>query len=1348
MPPSMTTNDDEIPPLTNEDIEILYDIVRLAQTLPGRTFRALFQAYDKVLSERNINPDNDTRYLRFLFRMQDAGEREDEGLVDRFQRLLAEMGIQVECDPEGDGIEEITRNVDNLVSNGLPPSMPNTPGRIRSRRGSFDSFFDGPVDKIRETDRVQDIPAFVRRGAPDTASDTEDLLRKGRSRPGSAARSQLLAQLPIRNRVNGARNTRVMSDSIPSRPGRNRSIPSHESLQIPSSAHATAQQFGGYDGDESEQSDSFERSHIQIPGVNAPIPGMAFDPALQYVGPEMLYRPSDTQMFDDAETFEYRRILTVARTCIRKWREQTREITENLEEINAIAYAFDRRILLRASLDSWRVALQNKHQVVETERFFDRLEGRAEKARNLFLLTKAFTHWAKSAEDEVLRTSVARRHILRTKYFNAWRDITAVNELKIQHHVLGKFLITWRKRTAAVQENDGMAVELYHENLVKKVFWKWFFAFCGRAAPVWNKERLTRNVLVKWVEIVRVLKERENWASGRRNREVLRKSLQAMRQKVADVQTLESQAEEFRRTTLLSFGLHAISTQVKLAPLFAQLAQRVQLRLVQSTLHRWQHNSLLSRLAKNVDRERILRNAFTSWNDQLRISEMARRVNARVQVEALYKWVLASKGLLLFRRHDRALKCSTFSNWVAKTRAHRVRLENAERTFAQFKRVQMLRSCLKRVEQKMAERKGQEFLALSVYEPRLKQRAFENLLEKHDHLQQMETWAEDAQFYVLTKNVLKRWGDATQHARRNRRRETYAHVRRMVKMNLVRRTFGTWKEKVGQLAIQDRQATEVVEDRILRASINLLTRWHNKTAIIFRLSTQASLKYNKKLGTTYFATWTQRHRYLQNLDTQAVALKQENTEIVATGALKKLEWRLWNSKQQEKNALALRQRNFEKHIRAMVRFWWEQTAERLAHNPESPSPTPSPRHGGGADDEGWGGDSHDSDGVGGPPEEYEPGDETRRLENWTAFDEGALGLSNLDLSLSFTPQRRQAHLQHPTRPHPNPQPQPPLPLPPPTSNARFLPPLIQELDEDLDIEESRVWTSTPMPMPKPGYLKTPSKRSVARAKRPELPASPERRPVVGITASAPVPGFVDKGVGIGLRGETVTSFERRLREGGFDVGGGPGGGGGGGGEKGKGAGAGEGENRGRLDLGIWVMRDDTLVRWIDIAGMENQVCISAAGSVSARLGWCKFATSRIGFFILLGMGGLTCPPTHPIRKLDVVRQTGLGGVIWVYSITIKWYGDVRRHLSHTHLGLPGYIDQKFDINANHLMTSRFQTRPLSAMGRLLWQTLIWCSKRSLVPNPSLPQTYLEQIIPVVASVELNVLRNIVPMVDV
>ncbi|KAF2738863.1 Sfi1-domain-containing protein [Polyplosphaeria fusca] len=1147
MPPSMSAHDDDALPLSNEDIETLYEIVRHAQTLPGPPFHSLFQAYDTILAQKRINPDNDQIYLRFLFRMQDRANGTTGGLLESFQRVLADLDIQVEIDPEGEGIEEVTRDVT------APPVQRDTghtqaaglgAQRHITRTGSFDSFFDGTADKVPGPDALSERSG-KRRGSHGEFEQRRD---KRRSRSQTEARADLLGRLPIRSRVNGNYNQRTLSDNLPIRARRNGSVSSLGSDRINYTRNSATTQPRDYDGDESEQTDSFERSQIQIPGVNAPIPGSHLAPVQQYVPADMQQRPSDTQMLDEADVFEDTRIKATARKCWKTWLDRTREATDSREEMQVRAYAFDRRILLKASLDSWQIAYQNRRQAQETERFFERLETRAGKARNLFLLTKAFTHWAKSAEDEVLRTSVAKRHMIRTKYFNAWRDITAVNELKIQHFVLGKFLAKWRFRTAAIREKAYLAVTLYTENLVFKVYWRWFWTFCERRAPVWSENRLKKTIVERWVEIVGVLRERERWAENRRNRDLLHTAFVGLMEKLTRTRNSHTRADDFRRRSLLSTAFHSIRRKVTYSPLMAGFKQGVDTRVLGTTLQIWHRNAHLSRQASSVDRMRVLRNAWTAWNDRLRMQALAVQINDRVLIESLYRWALASRVSLFKRVHDRTLKETLFSTWVQRSRERQANLEDAERRFARFKRAQMLRGAMQRIEQAVVERRGLEYLARSVYEPKVKQAIFGTLLQRHRHLQQLNTWAGDARFYVLTTHTIKQWQDATGHARRSRRREAYVHVRRTVKMNLVRRTFILWRDRAAQLAHQNQQAVELDENRALRASTVVFGHWKNRTASINTMEVEATQSRKTNLSSTTLSLWHERSEFLRAMDNQANALRQESTEIAASSSLKKLGWRLWTVQRQEETALALHQRNFHKHIRAMLRFWFDQAAERAARRPISP--TPSSRRLRRDDDDNDGSDGHDgNDGEkeNNPEQETgdafeELGDVTRRLESWTAFDPSGLGLTpptNLDLSFSALPSRNQpfppssrqpsATSQHPKLPHrPHTQ--------PPTLFSSRPPPIPETEAEDDDDDLGDMWTSTPMPpLAKPGYLKTPSKRSVARAKRPELPTSPEKRTAIldrsglgaGAMSAPPAPG------GRGVATQGVTSFERRLRDGGF-----------------------------------------------------------------------------------------------------------------------------------------------------------------------------------------------------------------------
>lgn len=963
---------------------------------------------------------------------------------------------------------------------------------------------------------------------------------------------------------------------------------SRGSLQIRRDGRTGTSRAGAYDADDSEHSDrttSLDLSHIQVPGINAPIPDISHNSshAHQQYAPEP-FRPSDTRLMDDAEIFEEQRLHRVTRDCLQAWRNRTQERQSIHDDMDRLAVAtYDRRVL-RVAFEILRDTMRVRRSSRETDRFFNRLEERADRARNLFLLTKAFTHWAKSAEDEVQRTSVARRHILRTRFFNGWREITAVNELKIQHFVLAKFLRQWRARAAKVRENTQFAVALYEETLVHRIYREWFFKFCAIAAPAWRNDRIRKIALHKMNEIAKVLRERQGWATDRWERGVLRKSFQAWRDRSSHVQSLQTQADTFRHNAPLSSAFGALRKQSQLAPLLRQLQERVAGRIVRTAFQNWQNTAQLSRQARDVDRMRILRNAYTVWNDRLRVKALEDRINDRLIVESLYKWTLASRVSLFQRVHDRQVKASTFLKWVTKTNERSNTLDAAERRFAQFKRTQLLRTCLRKMEAITAEKRAEEFAVVAEYQQKLKQRIFDKLKERQEHFLQLNKWAGDARFYVLCKRTLKTWNEATQHARRNRRRDTYAQVRRTVKTNLVRRLFAIWRDKANHIAHLNQQANDLVENRTMQSGTSLIHRWHDRTITLLQQNTQATNIYAFKLETHYFRTWSERFATYQTMDSQAVALRQESAELVATSALKKLGWRLWNIQRQEENARALYERNFEKHVRAMIRFWAEQTNERLANRPLSPTPTSRSRRSRRDDDgepsQGEGGDHDD--------QSRNDRDESRRVEgghsppglgDWTAFDDNALGLNNdLDLSLSITPSphRQATPFAFPppssTRPPPHrsilrPTPARPNTYPQPQST---LGPLSQTIPEDSILDPAfaagldthladpdTFWSGTPLPPPpsalnvnvnmnasaqaKPGYLKTPSKRSVVRAKRPELPLSPEkseavRRPLgqaVGAMSAPPAQRRSGGAGGAGFGPAGLTSFQRRLREGGF-----------------------------------------------------------------------------------------------------------------------------------------------------------------------------------------------------------------------
>ncbi|KAF2635765.1 Sfi1-domain-containing protein [Massarina eburnea CBS 473.64] len=1205
--------------LADSDIEVLFDIVTRAKEsydrVPQPLDSALLTAYDEIFAERGwtVEHDRNGALLAFL-QLMEGGQRRGEDLLQRFQRVLREMYVDVEINEEGEGVD-VTTPFRKATRDALAEERRRAEEGARLERkkhGSFESFFDGSADKIGGTTETGQMRDRERRGSDGAPTNTNtDIGRwwSGRTRSDTAAVLAPQNQLPIRTRSTG-HDERYATPAQPRRGHRrNDSSSSRASLRIRRVGQPRAGQPSNRDveSESTGQTSEFDfaNSNIQIPGVNSPIPTEPYQPR-QYV-PEP-FRPSDTHLFDEAETFEQQRLHSLARSCIQIWRHRTQEQIANNEEMERKALAFDRRHLLRSGLGPWRFEALTTRNDRETERFFGKLETRAEKARNLFLLTKSFTHWAKSAEDEVQRTSVARRHILRTRFFNGWREITAVNELKIQHFVLGKFLNKWRRRTAEVQSRLENADNMYDFKLAQKFMQMWYFKFCEHAAPAWHGDCVRKRTLRKWNEIVTIIRNREQLTTEHYNGQLCRRMLDVWREKTTAVQALEPQSEDFRRRIMLANALSALQRQKQFAPLLTQFRAKTDMRCVRSAFQQWRRSAQVSRQARNVDRQRLLRNAWTAWNDHLRIKALEERINDRVVVEAMYRWTLASRVSLFQRVHNRNLKESAFLTWVARTNERHNTLDRAERRFARFKRTQLLRTCLRKIEAATAERKAEEAAIKAQYDQKLKQRIFDKLLVKSEHFQELNKWAHAGRFYGLATRTLKTWNEATQLARRNRRRDTYAQMRRKVKLNLVRKTFGIWKEKTDVIVEIKQQATDIARDRTLQLVATLLAHMRERAADLHAQEAEARQQYDDKLKARYFDKWTERMTTLQTEDSKAVAFRQVNTDIAAQTALKKLGWRLWNVQRQEETAIALHQRNFEKHQRAMVRFWLEQAIERRTARSASPTPTRRRRDNEAqererqqyADESHFAGqDDESSTNVEEDESPFTAGEDTQRLEAWTAFDEKALGLSNLDLSLAYTPDRNQNQTLPPVHlppssilrlPPPSSARRPPLsssmrrfppsrPLtfPQPTRSAmRPSRPIAPQpsapppIPEDLAFDDtSAFWTSTPMPPTagKPGYLKTPSKRSVARSKRLDFPAeSPEKRSPekggildrgvlergAGVMSAPPVRGKGDGGLDLGLAG--VRSFERRLAESGF-------------GGKGGGGGDGDGGGRGRRGVG-------------------------------------------------------------------------------------------------------------------------------------------------------------------------------------
>ena len=856
-------------------------------------------------------------------------------LYQRFETLLEDLGIRLEFDTDDEAQQNVTTDTPNGEhvddrTNEVLPAQEKSP-RGRQRRASFNSTYDAGEEttqrsKLRDTSRSSlsrlDIhgpstpearpPTRATTRAPERALPQTQ--QAGPAAP-QARRGRLTAKEFANNLKHYQRRRRSTSSQsnvqIWRRAGSADNHGNHRRPRALDAVNIVSQPAG----------ESPEETTLSVPQTDSSPNGAA--------PPEVFYRPSEVQMLRTAETFDYCRIQNTIRKALRRWSTVAGRVHADRRRMQAMAVRIDVEALLRQAFDHWRSKLREKKRVAETERFFANLERRASKARNLYLLTKAFTHWAQCASEEVLRTSVARRHILRTKYFNAWREITAVNELKVRRQGLKKFFIIWRRHFGTSLADSTKAVTVYRENLVQSLYWRWFWRFCERRAPQWRAGRMKRKYLGDWIGAVRKCREREGLVEDRRREMIQRNVLQGWLERTRIILSCDREAGVLLQRRLIGKLLPEWQHRLRLAPVARHVAIMVDWRIARSAF-----SACLARFravgqAAQVDRSRVLRNAWTDWNDHLRWQTLAHRIDDRVVLQALYKWVLAERSILFSRLLTRRSQTRVLSKFLGRWTTLKPRLDAQEGIVRNSGDKRLLQLVCGHWRHQLALLREKEQLAFEFHAPKVAQDVLRVWSARTEHVQQLQRLAKDANFYLLAKKSVKRWQDATSESKRRKRRDAYVQIRRRTKMNLARGVILPWRERANHLTEMHRQAHDVQQSHLLVIGTGIFDHWRSRLDNVLNIKDHADLHYKASSLRKYLYLWRglYQQRNVQQEQAQTYYVEM-HVSTVAASMLRKLSLRMLQVQRQQETARLLEERNDKRHFRNMFRHWQDIVSQR------------------------------------------------------------------------------------------------------------------------------------------------------------------------------------------------------------------------------------------------------------------------------------------------------------------------------------------------------------------------------------------------------------------------------------
>lgn len=910
-----------------KDIQLLYDIIRQAESSDLPPFRALFTAYDRLLREYGIQKDHDQIYFRFLLRL---GETKGDSLFERFEGLLQKLGFEIKFDGEDeDPRSAVNGNIDRERDTEREAAHTDrrknrveeeTHTRRPSRRASFDSAYD-TRDDSRRSDMEGIRPSPPRSHSTDIMQRQEYVQKRQHQKPPHAQprlseyqQSHAQADIPTRGRLrqrgisrqlNGHQRKISVSRSRDYQDAHRRPAPSAQ-------VHPNHYEFEASDEEGLSEPDDMtlgEAAHL---------------PPMQSAPVEADY----AQLENHARILRYHHSAAHALGFFHNWRRRAIIKHNSNVQLYQVAANHDARTLLHQALDQWHTALLQRRHEQDTERFFEELSQKAQQARDLFLLTKAFTHWEAAAQEEVIRTTAARRHILRSRYFHAWRDITVTNEYKVRSARTKKVMNIWKRRTAQVLQYHREAEISRDNTAISRYYRHWFWHFCEQRAPAWYSTKFKIQLFGKWLDATRQARVRDSWAIESRNLELVRSTTAQWSRRSTVVMKNHERAEMFRRRLLIESNLEVLRTEMTLSPLLTRMVRVVDARVAKDALRVWITRLRLVVQAEKVHKLRVMRNTWSAWNDRLRCQALSRTIDDRIVMQALYKWVLAQRLKLFQRVRDERLKSKVYRTWHNTMNNVCASLGMAKYLAQQSRDRRSRRTVLEKWSTESQARTALIARAETMLDSKQLNFTFTAWTARLSRLQQIDTWANDARFFVLASRSIKKWQSSAANHQRNKRHDAYSVIRRKIKVALARRIFHKWQSRTAGHAPMHDSANQLAYERTLATLPDILQTWHDRSVYIAQSGDLALDSHARTISSTILTTLSAQLEQNATLASRATTFRRATIADAAASALRKINWAVFQGKRQDETAASLAERNRRKHYKSMLRYWRDGVEKR------------------------------------------------------------------------------------------------------------------------------------------------------------------------------------------------------------------------------------------------------------------------------------------------------------------------------------------------------------------------------------------------------------------------------------
>jgi protein SFI1 len=875
------------------DIKLLAEIVTAAEeiypTLAERDrlpTNALFLAAEQVLPVHGYDPDHaPSNISRLIFKI--GGLRSEGSLMDKFRSVLESMGIEIEFvqpleqqqQPQHRDRSSSIRSAGSLRSSiagnpgdqtGTFPITPHYEGR--RRRNSDSAAPAAPTDDLRDVPTI-----FNRARSVSVGSQQSEGLRnvrgtQGPRRPGFQGTGAKEAEA-IQSEDDDLDEWNPHDLPIRTRP-----LPAHEDEEdddFPYERHDVE----GYPASDTGEVEEFGHgNHYQNPhGYPYDLPRARddsdnyadADDATAETSNDLL---SDPVLTEDARTilerkvraFQNRRTTPTRIWTLAAWEKSAKETGKKRTQQEARAAFIAQHCILYQAFDDWsRTTWESK-----------RLR-RAAKAYDIHVMFKSFTHWEECAREELERTAIARRHMLRIRYFTLWRSLQADSKKKVHLFRADTLLRTWTRAYMHHEVQQSVAAKQHHDNLAKSALNTWLDKYRGRFADrvrilrlkescvrIWHaktrqaidmyegiivheREQLLEDSLSAWQAVTEDMHIAANERLGQKITHDLQNIFDTWRTKAQLNKNLRA-AIERRELKLKVLAIDCWVSKTAEAAEKAQLATRL---ASQDVIAHWRNEAKL-KLFRTACLAQLKLYAFSHWRleqqlasfDRLSETRTKEAVLARLRTAAAQAQTRAVQGYRFADNHaDRTIKASIIRAWQTKATAA---VEERDTAVAMYFH-NTASSCV-------------GLWAV---------RADEVSTRRVEY----EAFADRGAYYCMATNTLTRWVEVADRTRRERLTRTYHAFRRKHKASLAAKCLSRWHSAARNVLAFASEADMVCATRAEDKLVECVQHWREQARTmqaINQVAKEAELE-------VWWGKWTTRATELRETEMDAAAYCNE-----------------------------------------------------------------------------------------------------------------------------------------------------------------------------------------------------------------------------------------------------------------------------------------------------------------------------------------------------------------------------------------------------------------------------------------------------------------------------------------